>query len=83
MYSIYVRPLSGTNPYMHSGAFENRRGELGTATIVQADSARESVFNLFVGIRWVSRDSEPARGGPLPAGRRKLAGGASPAVCHD
>ena len=38
MYIISVEPLSGITPRMHSGGFENRHGELGTAAIVPADN---------------------------------------------
>jgi hypothetical protein len=38
MYIISVEPLSGITPRTHSGDFENRHGELGTAAIVPADN---------------------------------------------
>ena len=38
MYIISVEPLSGITPRMHSGGFENRHGESGTAAIAQADN---------------------------------------------
>ena len=38
MYTISVGPLSDITPRTHSGGFENRHGELGTAAIVLADN---------------------------------------------
>lgn len=47
MYIIYVRLLSDLNPRMHSGGFENRLGDSGTAAIVLASAPEAALENHF------------------------------------